>query len=237
MVDKDKQLKESKMVNIVSKQTRNGNITVALENTQYYYLPFDKSPVDLSDPKVRDKFIKSVENRVRSSKLYKAYVSFLKVECGLEFCAIFGNVTSSDKAKTKIEMHHGPVFTLYDYVDIVLNKYFMEKIDVNTFDIAKEVLDLHRRKLVQTVMLSETVHKSMDDPKHAPFLSLDMAFGDLMGFCKEYGPYFAPVHRNKLKSYLMNYQFNLENNKLNAFKPIFTKYNIKFVSNKKDVPT
>ena len=64
--------------------------------------------------------------------------------------------------------------------------------DINTFDIAAEVLDLHRRKLVQTVMLSETAHKSMDNPKIAPFLSLDMTFGDLVGFIKEYGQYFSP---------------------------------------------
>lgn len=222
----------NKMVNIVSKQTKKGNIIVSMEDTQYYYLPFDKSPVDLSDVKIRDKFIKAVERRVRTSKLYKAYIAYLKVNCGMESCAVFGNVSSSEKSKTKVEMHHGPVFTLYDYVDIVVNKYFQDKLDVNTFDIAAEVLDLHRRKLVQTVMLSESVHKSMDDPKHAPFISLDMTFGDLFGFCKEYGKYFTPQHRNKLKTYLSNYQFNLQNNKLNAFEPIFTKYDIQFTNKK-----
>lgn len=232
-MSENKEIQKNKMVNLVSRQTRTGNITVSMEDTQYYYLPYDKSPVDLGDQKVREQFIKAVERRVRSSKLYKAYVSYLKVECGMENCAVFGNVSSFDKSKTKVEMHHGPVFTLYDYVDIVLNKYFIEGKDVNTFDIAAEVLDLHRRKLVQTVMLSESVHKSMDDPKHAPFLSLDMAFGDLYGFCVEYGKYFSPNHRNSLKKYLANYKYNFENNKLNAFKPIFTQYNIKFIDNRK----
>ena len=223
---------ENKMVNIVSKMTKNGNITVSIEGTQYYYLPFDKSPIDFSDPKIREKFIKSVEQRVRTSKLYKAYVAYLKVDCGMENCAVFGNVSSTEKSKTKIEMHHGPVFTLYDYVDIVLTKFFVEKKEVNSFDVAAEVLDLHRRKLVQTVMLSESVHKTMDDPKHAPFLSLDMCFGDLYGFCKEYGSYFSPTHRNNLKRYLNSYKYNLEHNKLNAFEPIFTKYDIEFTENK-----
>ena len=69
----------NKMVNIVSKQTKKGNIIVSMEDTQYYYLPFDKSPVDLSDVKIRDKFIKAVERRVRTSKLYKAYIAFSSV--------------------------------------------------------------------------------------------------------------------------------------------------------------
>lgn len=233
---KDKQLTTTKMVNLVSKQTKNGNIVVSMENAQYFYLPFDKSPVDFTDEKVRESFIKSVEKLVRASKLYKAYVSYLKVECGMEHDAVFSNVSSSEKSKTKIEMHHGPVFTLYDYVEIVLNKFFAEKKDVNSFDIAAEVLDLHRRKLVQTVMLSQAVHISMDDPKHAPFISLDQTFGNLIGFVEEYGKYFSPKNRNDLKNYLYNYKYNLENNKLNAFKPVFTQYDIKFVNSKTDIP-
>ena len=95
---------ESKMVNIVSRQTKNGNIVISLEDSQYFYLPFDKNIVDLSDNKTREQFIKSIEKQVRTSKLYKAYVSYLKVECGMEHCAVFGNVTSTTKSKTKVEM-------------------------------------------------------------------------------------------------------------------------------------
>ncbi len=227
----------TKMVNIISKESPNGTIRVSMENAQYYYLPFDKSPLDLSDSKIREKFIKSVENRVRRSKLYKAYVSYLKVDCKLDRCSVFGNIKSEKGDKTKIEMHHGPIFTLYDYVSIILEKHLQENAnDINTFDIAAEVLDLHRRKLVQTVMLSEAAHKSMDNPKIAPFLSLDMAFGDLVGFVKEYGQYFSPKNRADLKNYLIHYRYNLENNKLNVFNPVFTKYNIKYANSKAEIP-
>ena len=76
----------------------------------------------------------------------------------------------------------------------------------------------------------------MDNPKIAPFLSLDMAFGDLVGFIKEYGQYFSPKNRSDLKNYFIHYQSNLENNKLNVFKPVFTKYNIKYVTSKAEIP-
>lgn len=227
----------TKMVNIISKETANGQIQVCMEDAQYYYLPFDKSPLDMSDPKIREKFIKSVENRVRRSKLYKAYVAYLKVDCKLDRCSVFGNIKSDKGDKTKIEMHHGPIFTLYDYVSIVLEKHMRENVnDINTFDIAAEVLDLHRRKLVQTVMLSEAAHKSMDNPKIAPFLSLDMTFGNLVGFVQEYGQYFSPKHRSDLKNYFLHYQANLAENKLNVFKPVFTQYNIKYVNSKAEIP-
>ena len=226
-----------KMVNIVSEKGKNGNIIISMEDAKYYYLPFDKSPVDLSNPKIRQQFIKAVEKIVRNSKLYKRYINYLKADVGLTHCAVFGNIKSEKGDKTKIEMHHGPIFTLYDYVSIVLEKHLRENAnDINTFDIAAEVLDLHRRKLVQTVMLSETAHKSMDNPKIAPFLSLDMTFGDLVGFIKEYGQYFSPKNRSDLKNYFIHYQANLENNKLNVFKPVFTQYNIKYVTSKAEIP-
>jgi hypothetical protein len=234
--EENNSVSNEKMVNLVSKTTKNGNIIVSMEDSKYYYLPFDKSPVDLSDPKIRNSFIKSVEKLVRTSKLYKRYINYLKSDVGLNHCAVFGNIKSEKGDKTKIEMHHGPIFTLYDYVSIVLEKYIMDNTkDLNTFDIAAEVLELHRRKLVQTVMLSKTVHIAMDNKKLAPFIPLEMTFGNLKGFVEEYGQYFSPQNRADLKKYFMNYKYNLEENKLNMFKPIFTKYNIKFVENKNEV--
>lgn len=229
-------LTTTKMVNLVSKETKNGNIIISMEDSKYYYLPFDKSPVDLSDPKIRNSFIKHVEKLVRTSKLYKKYINYLKTDLGITHCAVFGNIDSKKGDKTKIEMHHGPIFTLYDYVNIVLEKYITNNMDINTFDISAEVLDLHKRKLVQTVMLSQSVHKSMDNKKLAPFINLDMTFGDLIGFIKEYGRYFSPQHRADLKLYFSRYITN-SNNKLNMFDPIFTKYNIKFIENKLGEPT
>lgn len=226
----------TKMVNLVSKETKNGNIVISMEDSKYYYLPFDKSYLDLSDPKIRNTFIKRVEKIVRFSKLYKKYINYLKSDLGLTHCAVFGNIDSKKGDKTKIEMHHGPIFTLYDYVSIVLEKYLTNHLDINTFDIAAEVLDLHKRKLVQTVMLSESVHKSMDNKKLAPFISMDMTFGDLLGFVQEYGKYFSPQNRADLKLYFGKYGINSKET-LNMFKPIFTKYDIKFVENKPGVKT
>lgn len=231
-VEKDQQT--NKMVNIISKPTSNGNVEICLKDSQYYYLPFNKSEVNLSDKNTREKFIKAVERRVRRSKLYKAYINYLKNDLKMDRCAVFGNIQSDKKSKTKIEMHHGPIFTLYDYVSIVLTKYLNSNNTdkLNTFDIAAEVLDLHRRKMVQTVMLSEAVHKSMDNPKTAPFLTMEQTFGDLFEFVKEYGQYFSPKNIYDLKHYFDTYRYNLEHNIINStFAPILTKYDIIFKEN------
>ena len=229
---------QGKMVNLVSDKTEDGNVIVSVENAKYYYLPFDKSPLDLSDPKIRDKFIKGIEKNVRTSRQYKRYIDYLKREKGLNHCAVFGNVESAKKGgKTKIEMHHGPIFTLYDIASIVLEKHLMQNdTKINTFSIASEILDLHRRNLIQVVMLSKTVHNSMDNKEKAPFISMDMTWGNLMGFIEEYGQYFSPQHRSNLKKYIVNYQKNLENNKLNMFKPVMVKHNIKVVNSKLEIP-
>lgn len=222
--------KDDSMVNIISKKTEDGNVSICLKDSQYYYLPFNKAPVDFTDDKVRTTFIKAVERRVRRSKLYKAYIDYLKTDLKLVKCAVLGNIEGDKKSKTKIEMHHGPVFTLYDIVNIVLTKHLADNSkDLNTFDIAAEVLDLHRRKLVQTVMLCESVHKSMDNGKIAPFISLDQTFGDLFGFVEEYHEYFSPKDVSALKKYIDNYKYNINHNSVNAFKPILTKHDIVFV--------
>lgn len=228
-------INSTSMLNIISKSTSKGTVEICLKDSQYYYLPFDKAPVNFTDEKVRTAFIKAVERRVRHSKLYKAYIDYLKTDLKLTRCAVFGNIEGEKKSKTKIEMHHGPIFTLYDIVTIVLEKHLKNKDDVklNTFDIAAEVLDLHRRKLIQTVMLSEAAHISMDNPKIAPFLSLDQTFGDLYSFVAEYHSYFTPSHIYSLKNYFDNYKYNIDHKTINMFKPIFTKYNIVFIDKKK----
>lgn len=223
----------TEMLNIVSSVTKSGNIEIHMKESKYYYLPFDKSEVNFRDNKIRDRFVKSVEARVRNSPKYKQYIFYLKNTVGLDRCAVFGNIKSEEKKKTKIEMHHGPIFTMYDYANIVLEKRLHDlNSDINTFDIAREVLLLHKRKLVQTVMLCETAHLSMNNPKIAPFITQDQTFGNLCGFLEEYHEYLLSEHVSKLKRYFENYDKNVKDNTLNMFKPVFTKYNIIFSENK-----
>ena len=82
----------------------------------------------------------------------------------------------------------------------------------------------------------KSTNKSMDNKKLAPFISMDMTFGNLLGFIQEYGKYFSPQNRADLKLYFSKYAINSKET-LNMFKPIFTKYDIKFVEKKPGVKT
>ena len=214
---------ESKMVNIVSRQTKNGNIVISLEDSQYFYLPFDKNAVDLSDNKTREQFIKAIEKQVRTSKLYKAYVSYLKVECGMEHCAVFGNVTSTIKSKTKVEMHHGPILTLFDYCAIVTDAFLKRGELLTTFRVARTVLDEHFLNHVQTIMLSKTVHQLVDTGEI--FINFNQCNGNLNEFLKKFADGLNEERIQKINRYIdLCEQYDSYDNRLLDIKNTITNW-------------
>jgi len=61
--------------------------------------------------------------------------------------------------KLKIEMHHGPIFSLFDYADIVLKACLNRGMtDITTFKIADLLLTEHEANNIMIVMLSKPVH-------------------------------------------------------------------------------
>ena len=62
--------------------------------------------VDIDNDKKRFKFIKRIENIVRSSMEYRDYIGYLKETVGLDSCIFFPGITSTGKHnKIRIEMH------------------------------------------------------------------------------------------------------------------------------------
>jgi len=131
------------------------------------------------------KFIKDVERSVRRSKYYKQYIAYLKNDLGLDFCQVLSNVKpDSEDAYTKIEMHHGPILTLFDCVAIVLDHYINTGKKITTFRIAKAIIDEHFELNIQTVNLCETVHEQVHE--NNVFLNMKMGFGDINTFLNKY---------------------------------------------------
>ena len=64
-------------------------------------------------------FVKSCEKLVRISPDYKKYIAFVK-GLGLNTCQVLGNIQELDPSDNLIEMHHGPMLTLFDYCAIVI---------------------------------------------------------------------------------------------------------------------
>ena len=171
----------NKIVNINSANTKNNN-TIIKADGGYFTLKFYKEKGEFYDPKVFIGFVKNVEKLVRTSDEYKAYINYLKTEIGLNYCSVMGNITDE---KTDIEMHHGPIFTLFDIVSIIVEHMLLHEEQISTFSVAKKVLDEHFENHVQVVMLCKTAHELVHSGKI--FISTEQAFGDVNAFIEKYG--------------------------------------------------
>lgn len=167
--------------NIKIKGTKKGKPKLT---TGEYVLPFAQTEKSLKNLEYKNRFIKSVESLVRTNIRYTRYKAYLMTEKGLDFCQIHPNITS-DNGKVPIEMHHGPILTLYDYCTIVTNALIEREYDnITTFTVAKIILEEHRLNNVQVVMLCENCH----DLFHAGgiYINPKQAWGNLKKFLEKW---------------------------------------------------
>ena len=175
--------KPNEVNNLIS-LNKNDNIVIARKDNSkniigsFYFTQW-------TDMKETKNFIKNIERQIRSSKEYKYYIGHLNNEIGIHSCSVFGNI-SDDIEGITLEYHHYP-FTLYEIVEICMNKFIMNNVDFTSFDIVKEVLKLHENNKVGLVKLSKTAH----DLVHAGkiYINLKSIFGDVQSFVNEYLDY------------------------------------------------
>ena len=156
--------------------------------------------VNINKSKDRDKFVKRIERIVRGSMEYKDYIKFLKEHIGLDSCIFFQKVTNGNKNKQKrisIEIHHEP-FTLYDIVNVVVQKYIDEGLPLNDLLIADEVMELHYANKVGLVPLSKTAHQVVHNSVKL-IVPLNMCYGTYSEFLEEYEPYIDDSLYEKLE--------------------------------------
>lgn len=162
-----------------------------------YQIPYNKTAEYFANWQSYNQFVKSCEQVVRTNKRYKAYIAHLKNEVKLNHCQVFSALTDDD---CSIEMHHGPIFNLFDYCSIVLEYYLIKKWKITTFAIADTVLSEHEKNHVQVVMLSTTAHEEVHNRNL--FINYRQAYGDLNAFVKKYGIAMGPEHKEKFNRYI-----------------------------------
>ena len=155
--------------------------TIFLEDIYFEY-PQDA----LIDEKTKLSFIKAVEKTVRTSIEYREYIEYLVNSVGMSVCSVFTNLNKGLSKKFKIEIHHEP-FTLYDIVEIVLQKHLCEKDIIDFFDVSEEVMRVHYMGKVGLIPLSLTVHELVH--KGHVFIPLQFIHEGFMQFYNEYKPY------------------------------------------------
>ena len=168
--------------------------TDLFEKVKITDIPPIKREYNIMNDKDRIRLIKSVESIVRRSTEYKQYIKFLKDEIDMTECTFFSNVSNKNSNRISIEIHHEP-FTLFDIVDIIVERFIIEDEELNPLLIADEVMGLHYKNMVGLIPLSGTVHQLVHDGKL--FIPLQNVFGDYLLFLEKYSEY-IPDHINEM---------------------------------------
>lgn len=147
-----------------------------------------------------NEFIKATENIIRKSKYYSRYVKYIKEDIGLKQCQVLSNLEIDEESKITLEMHHGPILTLYDYVLIVIDCLLEENHKkITTFLVADIVMREHYNNNIQVVMLTKTVHEAVDE---GLFLNYKQGFGNINEFLKKYRKGLSKDQIFKINSYV-----------------------------------
>lgn len=176
----------SSIIDIESYKNSNGDPQIKGKNS-YYRLDYYTEAI--YEEKVFVRFVKNIEKIVRRSNEYSNIVYDLKVNKGLNACAILNNIKDSneDESMATIEMHHYP-FTLYDICSAVLEKMLFNKEKVSSFLVAKKVIELHNDNKIGIVPLCKTVHELAHAGK--VFINLNLVYGYYDKFIEEYKDFF-----------------------------------------------
>lgn len=164
-------------------------------DAQAFDISFNKDKVYFMNLENYVNFIKGCERSIRKHPDYGNFVDSIR-ELKMEHCQVLGNITRYDAV---IEMHHGPMLTLFDYCAIIVDHLLAQDEMVNTFKIAKMVLEEHYEGNVQVVMLSKTVHQLVDSGEL--FINLNQGIGDVNTFLKKY-PDGLEKYKNKINEYI-----------------------------------
>lgn len=174
------------------------NVTSFMDaKTSFYTLPYYKDLDFFSNYESYVNFVKGVEKMVRTNDRYKKYINFLKKEVKLNRCQVLKNITDEDAS---IEMHHGPVFTLFDICAIVLEYFILKKWKISTPRLADAILDEHQKNRIQVVMVSSTVHEEIHNGDI--FININQAYGDLKAFIKKYKDAISDEYKDQLNKYI-----------------------------------
>ncbi|MCM1294994.1 MAG: hypothetical protein NC311_05585 [Muribaculaceae bacterium] len=168
------------------------------------YVSFEAEAEDLLQDYDRyEKYVKGCEEMVREDDRYTAYIAKLK-NGGMTKCAIMGSLPT-DEPKLKIEMHHGPIFNLFDICDIVLRANLLRgNKKVTTFSIADMVLTEHENDNIMIVMLSKPVHMGGAHNKRSNrgiFLDIRATFGRLDRFIDHWHDGMEAEHKGYIRRY------------------------------------
>lgn len=167
-----------------------------------YYLDYDKTEeyFDFFDNEIA--FIKGVEKLVRKHRFIRVtYPKYLKEVVGMRECQVFPNIKDDGNRKVKLEMHHGPILTLFDTCEIVTNSFRARGVkNINTPSVANEVVEQHRLNHVRVMFLCKSAHQKVHD--EGIYINYRQGFGDTLKFLQIFSDGVSKNMKMKINEYL-----------------------------------
>lgn len=153
-------------------------------------------------------FIKSAAKLVRKHPDYDHWVNTIREE-QVDHCQVLGNISRYD---AELQVHHGPLFTLFDYCMIVLNYLLAQDYSkITTFKVAELVILEHVAGHVQGVVLCKTVHQLIDTGE--VFINLNQGIGNINAFIDTYKDGLDDKIKEKINNYIdMSEKFDSNDN-------------------------
>lgn len=181
-------------------------------DSSLFYLLFDKNEEFFSVYENEITFYKEVEKLVRKHPFYSKYISYLINVVGIKTCQVLSNIEMDENAKKQkvtIEMHHGPILTLFDTVMIICNWLRANGHELTTFKVANIVIEEHRLNNIRTVLVSKSVHQQIHEGNIQ--LNYQQGFGDTQAFLEKYKDGVDKEMRQKINKYI---SWSLENDSM-----------------------
>lgn len=152
----------------------------------------------LSDYDLYEAYVKGCEHTVRKDDRYKAYIAKIR-QAGFNHCVLLGNINAKGD-NVDLEMHHGPIFNLFDICDIVLKACLKRgREDITTFDIGDLVLTEHELDHIMICMLSKTAHKG---GHNSVFINIKGTIGRIDKFIDNYYDGLEDEHISYIHRYI-----------------------------------
>lgn len=172
------------------------NIVAKFEN-DVFGVPFLTN--EFFDEKTEVSFIKKVEQMVRGSQEYRAFIRYVREELQFNHCSFLNTLDSGD---VTIELHHHP-FTLFDIVSTELNRHIMQKKTFNTFSISFFVMSLHYQNMIGLVPLSKTFHEMVHSGNSAVKIPKELVVGNFSKYYEENKDFMAEATINRYVNWLI----------------------------------
>lgn len=181
------------------------NINSNIENLELYSdnYPFRLSlRVDNFENEAEyKKFIRNCESTIRKSIEYKLWRQYIVDVLQIDTCMI----TNECLEDVTVEVHHH-IPSLYTTINAVVNKHIENNESFCTFDISREVIELHFANKIGYVTLLKSMHEKFHNGKLT--VPIGVVRGNYKAFLEEYSKYLDEDELTKLEGRLLTNDHN-----------------------------